>query len=73
MASYAMRGFRSRRTFFRSFVPPHANGVRGGMGWPTQSRFPGHLHLLHREKTLLANQSPRAGSNGGSQPVQPVS
>ena len=58
MASYAMRGFRSRRTFFRSFVPPHANGVRGGMGGLLKVAFLGTCTYFIVKKLSLYARYP---------------
>ncbi|KAF4765481.1 hypothetical protein HAV15_003084 [Penicillium sp. str.  len=75
MSSFALRGYRSsRQTFFRGYAPQHAPGFRGKMGGLLKVALLGTCAYFFAKKISRANQSPpHASSNGGSQPVHPVS
>ncbi|KAJ5529130.1 hypothetical protein N7527_002523 [Penicillium freii] len=75
MGSFALRGYRSsRQTFFRGYAPRHAPGFRGKTGGLLKVALLGTCTYFIAKKLFHANRSPpHAGSNGGCQPVQPVS
>ncbi|KAF7160149.1 hypothetical protein CNMCM5623_005664 [Aspergillus felis] len=72
MSSFALRGYRSRRTFSRGFVPRYPYGLRGGMGGLLKVALLGTcIYFIAKELSHLNQSPPQAGSNGGSQPVPP--